>query len=672
MEQLAWHFDFHSHKSIRINHDPDVAGMAEALAAAGVDEIITFAKCHTGFAYYPSRVGNPHPLMVGDAFGDVVRACKARGIRVLAYISFGIDGEAGRRHPDWAQVGDPKAGPHITADHFVATYPYTPYIDDFMLPMIQEILDGYEVDGFFFDTMGAMGICHCRYCQEEFQRECGRAIPLGPTDPDWGRYGAFRRARAWRVVGHVGQYILARRPGMKVGFNWVGTVRFPERMPAGVTCLTCDYSTTGPQSLQASFHSSFGKTAELPCDVMYTIINQGWGDWAPRPLAGLEQTGVTVWAHGCKPYLGDRLHPTNRLDPMSVRAIAFMGEVQRRVAAAYPDDDAVQPNEVLLVNGPMAQYGGPDMRGFAADHSGLIPLEGMHRLLLDAGYPMAIAPEDFLEKHLSKARVVILSELRALTAAAATALRRFVEAGGRLLVTGRVPAAAAGGLALDWLGVTRAEAPWQDHIYLPLWQPDAEKSPVLVHGPFHRLALAGAEMVLPAIQPYDCSFGMRFGHATGPASFEPSTVPALTRLAVGRGEVWYLEAPIGSDYYHKANYWQADWLRGLMERLLPNPAARVVSAAGNVEAVPHVSARATWVFLINHGGEQIGLSQRTARTFAQVPHFPITVEVRIPPGREPKSVSAGAKRVAWTREGSVLRAKLTLSGIWTVVKAVWR
>lgn len=671
MERLAWHFDFHSHKSIRINHDPNVQTMAAELAAAGVDEIITFAKCHTGFAYYPSRVGNPHPRMLGDPFGDVVRACKAKGIRVLAYISFGIDGEAGRRHPEWAQVADPAAGPRITPDHFVSTCPYTPYIDEFMLPMIQEILDDYRVDGFFFDTMGAMGVCHCRCCQEEFRRECGRPIPVGPADPDWGRYGAFRRQRAWRVVARVGQYILDRLPQAKIGFNWVGTVRFPERMPKGVTCLTCDYSTTGPQSLQASFHSAYGKTAELPCDVMYTIINQGWGDWAPRPLAGLEQTGVTIWAHGCKPYLGDRLHPTNRLDPMSTRAIRYMGDVQRRVAAVYPDAGAVQPNEILLVTGPMSQYGGPDMRGFAADHSPLIPVEGMHRLLLDAGHPTAIVPEDFLPKHLATAKLVIFSESRAITGATAAALRAFVEAGGRALLTGRLPAV-DGGAVVDWLGLSRSEAPWQDHIYLPLWENDVEKSPVLVHGAFHRLTLREAEPVLPAIQPYDCNFGMRFGHATGPASFEPSAEAALVRRVLGHGQAWYLEAPIGSDYYQKANLWQADWWRELLKRLLPEPVARVVSAAGSVEIVPHVSAAATWAFLINQGGEQLCSAQRTARTFACVPPYPITVEVRIPPGRKVAAVTLGGKRVRYRVVGGLLRVQATLDGLWTILKATWR
>jgi hypothetical protein len=439
-------------------------------------------------------------------------------------------------------------------------------------------------------------------------------------------------------------------------------------MPAGVTCLTCDYSTTGPQSLQASFHASYGKMSELPCDVMYTVHNAGWGDWAPRPRAGLEQTGVTIWAHGCKPYLGDRLHPTNRLDPLSVRAIRFMGEVQDRVAAAFPDPDAEQPNEILVVTGPAAQYG-PDLRAFAHDHSGLVPVEGMHRLLLDAGYPMAIVSEDLLPRHLGRARVVVLAECRGLGAGPAAALRQFVEAGGRLLVSGCIPEVA--GAAIDWLGVTRDATPWQDHIYLPLWAEDPDKSPVLVHGPFHRLRLAGGERVLRAIQPYDCSFGMRFGHATGPVSFAPSAESALVRHGVGRGEVWYLEAPIGSDYYHKANLWQADWLRGLLERVLPQPTARVVSEAGSVEIVPHVSAAATWAFLINHGGEQLSFSQRTARTSAVVPPYPITVELRIPAGRIPGPAALDGEPVEGTVAGQVLRFDLIAERLWAVLKVVW-
>lgn len=53
--KLAWHFDFHSHRSVRIGHAPDFGGMAKVLRASGIEEIIMFAKCHNGFSYYPTK-----------------------------------------------------------------------------------------------------------------------------------------------------------------------------------------------------------------------------------------------------------------------------------------------------------------------------------------------------------------------------------------------------------------------------------------------------------------------------------------------------------------------------------------------------------------------------------------------------------------------------------------
>jgi hypothetical protein len=589
---------------------------------------------------------------------------------VLAYISFGIDGEAGRRHPEWAQIGNPDHAPHITEDHFVSMCPYTPYIDELMLPMIQEIIDGYDVDGFFFDTMGAMGVCHCACCRAEFAKRHDREIPRDASDPDWGMYGAFRRERAWEMVGRIGRYIAERKPDFKVGFNWVGTSRFPEKMPGGVTCLTCDYSTTGPQSLQASYHACYGKTADRTCDVMFTDINRGWGDWAPRLLPGLEQTAVTVWAHGCRPYLGDRLHPTNRLDPLSVRAIRFMGKVQSALEAVAPPEDAEQPGEVLMVIGPHGLYG-EDMSKFASDRSGAVPSAGTHRLLLDAGLPMAMTAECFLPAHLDRAKVVVLPELAAIDADTDAGLKSFVEAGGQLLVTGRIPN--VDGALMNWLGVSREDRPWQDHIYLPLWQDDPEKSPVLVHGDFHRVSPeAGTEVVLRAIQPYDCSYGMRFGHATGPISFARSDVPALTRRSLNRGAVWYLEANIGTCYHTVANYWQADWFRNLFERLLPRPAVRVVSAAGSVEVVAHTTQDAVWAFLINHGGEQLCHGSAASRVFEWVPPYPIVLEIAIPEGRTVAGVSCAGEPLAYEIDDGVLRIPQTMDRLWRVVKVEWK
>ena len=533
-----------------------------------------------------------------------------------------------------------------------------------MLPMIEEIIDAYLIDGFWFDTMGAMGVCYCDWCKREFREAHDLEIPREPDDPNWGAYSRFRHARGERLVGDVGKFIRQRKPAAKVGFNQLGTVRHPERMPEGITCLTLDFTTSGPQSRQASLCSAYGSTADRPADIMSTIFNQGWGDWTPRPFASLEQEAVAVWARKCRPYLGDRLHPENRLDSISVRALRFMSDVQDRVAAEHPDEDSKLVPDVLLLHGPCAMYG-DDLRDFAIHRDGLLPLVGAHRLLLDAGANFAVVAEDFLADYVTESKLVVLPQMPAIDTGTADLLKEYVQNGGRVLAVGCVP--------MDWCGVSRDAAPWQDHIYLPFWTAPDDQSPVLVRGDFHRLALDGAATVLPAIRPYDCDHGVRFGWGIGPASVEPSELAALTRLKLGAGAVWYLEAPIFTDYEENANWTQIAWARDLLEQIVPEPTARVVSEAGTVEIVAHANASTTWAFLINHGGEQLCGSpgKAWARTFAPVPPYPIRVEIRDASGRTPATVTAVGEPVPFSVADGTVEMDLTMDTIWRVLRVDW-
>jgi hypothetical protein len=504
-------------------------------------------------------------------------------------------------------------------------------------------------------------------CQRDFRQAHGAAIPREPSDPHWDLYGRFRHDRSLAMIERVGRFIAERLPGAKVGFNQVGTVRFPEPMPSGISCLTLDFTTSTPQSLQASLCAAYGSTADLPADVMNTIFNQGWGDWSPRPAAALEQEAAAVWARGCLPVVGDRLHPANRFDPATVNAMRIVARVARRMAREYPADDARVRPDVLVLHGPAAMYG-PDWSRFAIGRDGMRPLEGAHRLLLDAGWNMAIASEHVIEKALDGVRLAVLPELPAIAEATAAALQRFVTGGGQVLVVGRVPT--VGGAPLGWVNVRRAESPWQDHVYLPAWG-RGDGDPVLVRGDFRCVEAVGAETVMTAIRPYDCDHGVRFGWGIGPASGEPSACPALVRHRLGDGWVWYLEPALFSDYDTHGNWTQIGWFRALLRRIVPAPTVEVESAAGSVEAVAHVNARTTWVFLLNHGGEQLVGNQRWARTFAPPPAYPITVRVRDAAGRAPRAVSvAGRPARSAVRDGAVT-VSLRLAAFWRILRVDW-
>jgi Hypothetical glycosyl hydrolase 6 len=669
MPKLGWHFDFHTHGDIRVNAAPDTDDFAKKLAESGVEEIITFAKCHVGFAYYPSEVGTVHPRMEGDAFGDIVASCKKHGLEVLAYISFGIDGEAGRQHHDWLRMDAPEKPHFLTDDWFTYVCPFTAYMDDLMLPMVAEIVRDYPVDGFFFDTMSALNACYCEVCRGDFKALHGRELPTSTDSEDWGLFGQFRRERGYRMIERLCAYTAKLKPGFKMGFNQLGTLNFPEPVPQGLTCVTLDFRTATPQSLQGSLCAAFGSAADVPSDTMLTIFNQGWGDWSPRHLGGIELTSAAIWARGSRPYIGDRTHPENRLTKISQEAIARMGRVQEDMAAHYPDDDAKPAPDMLLLHGPEAMYG-PELGEFAGSRDGVLPLKGAHELLVDCGSNFAVSAEAYLESQLGNVPLVILPEMPAISAATEALLRNYVQNGGTLLVTGKIPLCE--GKPLSWMGVSRSECPWQDHIYVPDWDGESCEESVLIRGDFHKLDLNGARAVAQAIQPYDCTHGVRFGWGIAPPACEESSFSALTKHTLDKGAVWYLEPNLFSSYVEHANWTQIAWCRDLLKRIVPTPVVRAICSSSGVEPVAHSSETTTWVFLINHGAERVAGSGSWARTLGPVPRVELTVELTLPANRQVGRITLHGQEVAWAlEEDGGVSVNLAMEDYWRMLRVDW-
>jgi hypothetical protein len=195
---------------------------------------------------------------------------------------------------------------------------------------------------------------------------------------------------------------------------------------------------------------------------------------------------------------------------------------------------------------------------------------------------------------------------------------------------------------------------------------------VLVRGDFFRHSMAGAEAVLPTVRPYDCVHGLRFGWGIGPAGDTYPDVPMLTRRALGLGTGWFLAARIFSCYQSNANWCQIAWLRECLARLVPAPVARVVSEGGTVEVVAHANARTTWLFLVNHGGEQLNGRRTWARTFAPVPPYPIVLEVRDAAARQPRAVTGLGGGLDYGMQGDAVMIPLTMNRIWDVVRVEWK
>ncbi|MBE5739525.1 MAG: hypothetical protein E7349_01560 [Clostridiales bacterium] len=165
----AIHVDFHTMPNI---YDFGERYRAEEFAArlsnAHVSYINLVASCNLGFCYFPTDIGVRYPYMKGDRFGETLRACHQKGIGVSAYINVGLNHENAYLHPDWCRVN--KKGQRIYGDttgNFFRMMCYNAKgFRAYLLRLVKEVVQRYDVDGFFFDGL-KIEPCYCPKCKAD-------------------------------------------------------------------------------------------------------------------------------------------------------------------------------------------------------------------------------------------------------------------------------------------------------------------------------------------------------------------------------------------------------------------------------------------------------------------------------------------------------------------------
>src|SRR5262245_38792728 len=132
-------------------------------------------------SYYPTSVQYHYPspdLRAGrDMFGDVIRECHARRIRVVGrYDLSKTRKEVYDAHPEWffrQANGEP-----VIYNGLYSTCINGGYYREQAMKILAEGLEKYEVDGLFFNMFGNqsrdysgqyVGLCHCEVCKTKYR-----------------------------------------------------------------------------------------------------------------------------------------------------------------------------------------------------------------------------------------------------------------------------------------------------------------------------------------------------------------------------------------------------------------------------------------------------------------------------------------------------------------------
>ncbi|MBD2863082.1 family 10 glycosylhydrolase [Paenibacillus oceani] len=331
----AVHIDFHTMPDIPdFGERFDAVQFARTLADARVDFINFFAKCNIGFAYYPTKIGIPHPHLKFDMLGQVVEECRKLGIGVTAYFNVGLDHEMARKRRDWTVVNED--GQIIYGDrtaNFFRNMCYHSGYRDYMLAMIREVLERYPVEGVFLDCM-AVRPCHGNECLETM-REKG----MDPLDP--GQVREFAREALLEFCRDVKKLVGDDKFLYLNGLSTQETKGL--RTHWEIECLPGAWSYDFFPA-QAAYIRNLGQ------QVFYMTgrFHANWGDFGGlKSKASLQNDCWDAIMNAMPTSVGDHMHPRDGLDEPVYRMI---GDIYRDIERYEPwTDEAAAVADVAVL-----------------------------------------------------------------------------------------------------------------------------------------------------------------------------------------------------------------------------------------------------------------------------------------------------------------------------------
>lgn len=385
-------------------------------------------KGHPGWTGYPTKVGSPSPGIVNDALRIWRDVTRDMGIPLSVHYSGVWDTRAIELHPEWARINEHgKPDPNNTCRT-------SAYDAELMIPQLIEVVTDYDIDGIWIDGENwASKPCWCERCASAFTAQTGLTeIPRKAGEVHWAEWLTFQRGLFTQHVASVVAAVHAVKPGCMVTSNWMYSVRQPEPMTVGLDYLSGDFDPSfGAEraSAEARFIGGRGK----PWDLMaWSFLNTGAQGYTQKPAIHLCQEIAVVLAQGGSVFIYDQPQRPGRLTPWHQDVFAevadwcrarkdysFRTQTIPQIAVLHSESSYYAYNDPLFNFGPANQ-----------------PLEGALHALLESGYSVDLLNEQALLERMHEYPAVVVPEAEGLPESVKTALRTYVEAGGRLLLSG--------------------------------------------------------------------------------------------------------------------------------------------------------------------------------------------------------------------------------------------
>ena len=594
------HLDFHTSELIEgVGEKWSAEAFQEAIAAAKVESVNLFAKCHHSWSYYPTKVGRRHPNLVPglDLLGEQIQSLHDIGVRAPIYFTVGWSANDALDHPDWRVIGPdgkplgtnvPAEDAPLESPRGIASWEFlcpTGAYRDLIVAQTAEICARYPVDGFWFDICIPLP-CRCARCAAQLD-----ANGVDPTDIDAAR---DQNLDTWRdFTAECNAVIDESHPDATVFYN--GLANFdatPDLLAAHTHIELEDLPTTWGGYDRFPLRSRRFVPTGRQLAAMSGAFHTMWGEFGgyKHPDAMRYEASAMI-SYGANCSFGDQLHPSGAIDPERYRCI---GEAYKYVEEIAPYGLGGSPYNSLAI-----WFSGQLDRGEfppGAPHD-----QGIAEALMESGLDFEVV--EGLAPDLSDYDLVVLPGGRFLTRASAGVLAGHIEAGGGVLAFGESPLSTSGEVLLDvgadYVGPARTDVDYfvAGDVLAAVGDGFMVRSPFVHYSSAPRWRTTPESEELAAIHepPFSRTKATYCSHQNAPFNTESNGHAAATR----RGRVVFFAHSIGDEYHrHGARLHRELIHRGVtLAGHVPTTHAALPSA-GRVSVVRQPQHRRTCVHLL--------------------------------------------------------------------------
>jgi len=540
------HLDFHTSPMIPgIGSNFSKVNFQAALKAGNLESITVFAKCHHGLCYYPTKVGTMHPGLKFDLTGAMIDAAHEIGVRAPIYIPMGWSHLDALEHPEWVsknqdgtykatksfkEMTDPDA-PFGRVAWQLLCLNDGPYMEH-LYELTEEICQRYAVvDGLFYDICFNGKSCFCDRCKAAMKS-------LGMDPESEADAESYYRQQRIAFMKKCGEILHKYHPEATIFFNGGADMHRPEYHPYETHYEMEDLPTAwhgyDKFPLRAKFFNNTGKgyigmTGKFHLD---------WGEFGGfKTKEALKYEIATMAMCGAGASVGDHMHPDGEMELQTYETIGYAYRYLEQIAPYC--------------------YGGEPVRNLGICLSGTQEAdEGLSRILLENQIDYGIV-ENW---NFSDFDTVIIPENVVLDTEALDALKKYLEKGGNLLLTGNA-LVKYGTFQLD-LGLRYLGEPTYDCDYIVSREPPEQlpNAPLLCYKPGHHTAVTDAQVLCDLMEPYfSRTYRHYCGHKNTPQDKNAARYPAIAK----KGNIVYLAHDLPTQYfttgaiYHKRYFMYA-------------------------------------------------------------------------------------------------------------------